>query len=50
MARTCAESPSVCTTARPAVVMIGKGGQHGVIRRREDLDAVVRYEAVPDWL
>ena len=37
-------------TYRPAVVMIGKGGQHGVIRRREDLDAVVRYEAVPDWL
>jgi diaminopimelate decarboxylase len=27
-----------------------QGGQHGVIRRREDLDALVRYEAVPDWL
>ncbi|MBK8265553.1 MAG: diaminopimelate decarboxylase [Nannocystis sp.] len=37
-------------TYRPAVALIGRGGQHGEIRRREDLDALVRYEAIPAWL
>ena len=37
-------------TYRPAVVLIGEGGRHGLIRRREDLDTVLGPETVPDWL
>jgi diaminopimelate decarboxylase len=37
-------------TYRPAVVLISAKGQHAVIRRAEDLEAVVRQEEMPGWL
>ncbi|MCB9568540.1 MAG: diaminopimelate decarboxylase [Myxococcales bacterium] len=37
-------------TYRPAVAMIGRDGRHARIRRREDLDALLRYEELPEWL
>jgi len=37
-------------TYRPAVVLIGRNGEHTLIRRREDLDSVVGHEEVPSWL
>ncbi len=37
-------------TYRPAVVMVGADGQHGLLRRREDLEAVISYEELPPWL
>jgi diaminopimelate decarboxylase len=37
-------------TYRPAVVLISPDGEHGLMRRREDLDAVVAQEEVPPWL
>jgi len=35
---------------RPAVVLVGEGGEVDVIRVAEDLDAVKRYERLPDRL
>jgi len=32
------------------VVLIGRNGEHTLIRRREDLDSVVGHEEVPSWL
>ncbi|MEX1368422.1 MAG: diaminopimelate decarboxylase [Nannocystaceae bacterium] len=37
-------------TYRPAVVMVGRDGQHGLIRRREVLADVIGPEEVPGWL
>ena len=37
-------------TYRPAVVMIGADGRHGVIRRREQLETLLACEEVPAWL
>ncbi len=37
-------------TYRPAVVLVGRDGRHALMRRREDLQAVVAYEEVPPWL
>jgi diaminopimelate decarboxylase len=37
-------------TYRPAVVMIGRNGQHARIRRREELQDIIGPEEVPDWL
>ena len=37
-------------TYRPPVVMVGAGGKHAVIRRAEDLEAVVSLEQMPAWL
>ena len=37
-------------TYRPAVVMVGEDGRHALIRRREDLEAIVGQEAMPEWL
>jgi len=37
-------------TYRPAVVLVGKNGQHGLIRRREDLENVIGPEEVPPWI
>ena len=37
-------------TYRPAVVMVGKDGGHGLLRRREDLESVVSHEQVPEFL
>ncbi len=37
-------------TYRPAVVMVGRDGKHGLIRRREQLEDIVGPEEVPDWL
>lgn len=37
-------------TYRPAVVLVGRGGEHGLIRRREQLQDVVGPEEVPAWL
>jgi diaminopimelate decarboxylase len=35
---------------RPAVVLVSKTGQVGVIRRREDLETLLSQEEVPEWL
>jgi diaminopimelate decarboxylase len=35
---------------QPAVVMIGRDGQHGVIRRAQTLDDLCEPESVPAWL
>jgi diaminopimelate decarboxylase len=35
---------------RPAVVLVGEGGEVDVIRQAEDLDAVKRYERLPERL
>ena len=37
-------------TYRPAVVLISRDGEHGLMRRAEDLEAVVAMEEVPAWL
>ncbi len=37
-------------TYRPAVVLVGRDGQHSLLRRREDLDAVRGQEEMPAWL
>jgi diaminopimelate decarboxylase len=37
-------------TYRPAVVLVGRDGQHALMRRAEDLQAVVAQEEVPRWL
>ena len=37
-------------TYRPPVVLIGSSGQHALLRRREDLDAVIAMEEMPGWL
>ncbi len=37
-------------TYRPAVVLVGRDGRHALMRRREDLQAVVAQEEVPSWL
>ncbi|MCB9692622.1 MAG: alanine racemase [Alphaproteobacteria bacterium] len=37
-------------TYRPAVVMVGPNGQHGLLRRREDLESLRGHESVPPWL
>lgn len=37
-------------TYRPAVVLIGKDGKHGLIRRREDLNSVTDHEVIPEWI
>ncbi len=37
-------------TYRPAVVLVGPDGRHGLLRRREDLDALRSYEELPEWL
>ncbi len=37
-------------TYRPAVVLVGPDGQHGLLRRREDLEVVRGPEAIPSWL
>ena len=37
-------------TYRPAVVLVGRDGQHGLIRRRESLESVLGPEEVPSWI
>jgi len=37
-------------TYRPAVVMVGEGGQHALMRRREQLETILEREEVPPWL
>jgi diaminopimelate decarboxylase len=37
-------------TYRPAVVLVGRDGQHALMRRAEDLDIVTGPEQVPAWL
>lgn len=37
-------------TYRPAVVMVGADGRHGVIRKREQLETLLASEEVPSWL
>jgi len=37
-------------TYRPAVVLVGRDGRHGLMRRAEDLQAVVALEEVPEWV
>lgn len=37
-------------TLRPAVVMIGRDGQHAPIRRAEDLSTLMEMEEMPPWL
>lgn len=37
-------------TARPAVVMVGRGGQVAVIRRAETLQTLLDLEEMPEWL
>ncbi len=37
-------------TYRPAVVLVGRDGRHALMRRAEDLQAVVAQEEVPVWL
>ncbi|MCA9667113.1 MAG: hypothetical protein KC503_16055 [Myxococcales bacterium] len=37
-------------TYRPAVVIIGRDGRHGLLRRREDLQTILAQEEVPAWL
>jgi diaminopimelate decarboxylase len=35
---------------RPAVVLVSPKGDHGLIRRRENLQSVLEHEEVPEWL
>jgi hypothetical protein len=35
---------------RPAVVMISRGGEAGVIRKRETVETLLHQEEVPAWL
>jgi diaminopimelate decarboxylase len=37
-------------TYRPAVVLIGRDGNHSLIRRREDLNSIVSHEELAPWL
>lgn len=37
-------------TYRPAVVLIGQDGRHGLMRRAEDLSTILHQEEVPEWL
>ncbi len=37
-------------TYRPAVVLIGREGQHALMRRAEDLEYVTTPEQIPPWL
>lgn len=37
-------------TYRPAVVLVGPDGRHGLLRRREDLESLVGHESVPAWV
>lgn len=37
-------------TYRPAVVIIGADGRHGIIRKREQLETLLASEEVPSWL
>ncbi len=37
-------------TYRPAVVLVGRDGRHGLLRRREDLATVTAPEEIPGWL
>jgi len=37
-------------TYRPPVVLVGPGGKHALLRRREDLQAILAYEEVPGWI
>jgi diaminopimelate decarboxylase len=37
-------------TYRPAVVLIGPDGRHETMRRRENLETLLRQETVPSWL
>lgn len=35
---------------RPAVVLVSPKGDHGLMRRRENLQSVLEHEEVPEWL
>ncbi len=37
-------------TLRPAVALVGRRGQHGLLRRAETLDALTDWEEVPPWI
>jgi diaminopimelate decarboxylase len=37
-------------TARPAIVMISRRGEPGLIRRRESVETLLAQEEVPGWL
>jgi diaminopimelate decarboxylase len=37
-------------TERPNVVLVGRGGQHGVMRKAEGLEELMAQEAMPAWL
>jgi diaminopimelate decarboxylase len=37
-------------TARPAILMISRRGEPGVIRRRESVETLLAQEEVPGWL
>ncbi len=37
-------------TYRPAIVLIGRDGQHEVIRERESLETILERERMPSWL
>lgn len=37
-------------TERPAVVMVSRSGEVGVLRRREGVEALLAHEEVPEWL
>lgn len=37
-------------TGRPAVVLIGRDGRHALVREAEGLEALTRYERMPEWL
>jgi diaminopimelate decarboxylase len=37
-------------TERPNVVMVGRDGHHGIIRRAEGLEALLAAEELPTWL
>lgn len=37
-------------TTRPAVVLIGREGQHGLLRRPETLESLTSHESVPEWI
>jgi diaminopimelate decarboxylase len=37
-------------TYRPAIVLIGRDGQHEVIRERENLETILERERIPSWL
>jgi diaminopimelate decarboxylase len=37
-------------TLRPNVVMVSRGGRHGVIRRAESLETLLAQEEMPEWL